>query len=49
MMVLAIRNYVARLICWRHGHRRGKRISPEAVECSRCGAVWARNERKKAA
>jgi hypothetical protein len=48
-MLLALRNYVARFLCWRHGHRRGKRVSPSEVACRRCGTTWARAERKKAA
>lgn len=52
-MAIALRNVVARLAarlaCWRHGHRRGKRVSHNAVECPRCKATWLRAERKKAA
>jgi len=49
MILLPLRLYLARLVCWRIGHRRGKRVSPVAVECPRCGAVRPRVQRKKEA
>jgi ribosomal protein L37AE/L43A len=48
-MVLAIRNIFARWICAATKHTRGRRISPELVQCARCGATWARQKREKAA
>jgi hypothetical protein len=40
MMLLALRNYAARLLCWHRGHLRGKLKSYDAkrkvFECPRC-------------
>lgn len=39
-MILILRNYVARFICWRRGHLRGKLKSNDATRkvfaCPRC-------------
>lgn len=42
-----MKRLLGRLLCMATGHKRGKRVSPTAVRCPRCGREAPRAERKK--